>query len=118
MSEYSYDADLAGLYYNFGSHNTCITVTLQGYNDKLHVLAHHLFQKARNLQVDPERLHVKKQELIRDWENFFLDQPYRMSDYYTRYLMTEKQFLLTEKLAEVVCESFRFFAAPTLRFIL
>ena len=35
-----------------------------------------------------------------------MSQPYRISDYYARYVMTEKQFLILDKLAELPCESF------------
>ena len=60
LTEYSYDADLAGLTYQFAAHNLGLFVTLSGYNDKLNVLAKVVFEKARNLTVSPERLHVVK----------------------------------------------------------
>ena len=60
MTEFAYDADLAGLNYNFASHNLGIYCTLNGYNDKLDVLAKVVFDKARNLVITPERLHVVK----------------------------------------------------------
>ncbi|KAH8099586.1 Metalloenzyme, LuxS/M16 peptidase-like protein [Cristinia sonorae] len=101
LTEYSYDADLAGLNYNFGSYTPGVFITLNGYNDKLHVLAHHVFNKARTLQVKLDRLSLKKEELKRDWENFFLDQPVRVSDYLARYLLAEKDWTLVEKLAEL-----------------
>lgn len=75
--------------------------TLSGYNDKLHILARDVFEKARNLVVNPERLNAKKQEVKRDWENFFLEQSFRISDYFTRYLLTHKQWTLKEKLEEI-----------------
>ncbi|TCD63541.1 Insulinase (Peptidase M16) [Steccherinum ochraceum] len=101
LTEFSYDADLAGLSYNFGQHSLGVFVTLSGYNDKLHVLAHHVFEKAKNLQVKADRLNLKKEELRRDWENFFLDQPYRISDYFSRHILTETDFTLMEKLEEL-----------------
>lgn len=101
LTEYSYDADLAGLTYQFSSHNLGIYCTLSGYNDKLDVLAKVVFEKARNLVIKPDRLHVVKASITRDWQNFFMNQPYRVSDYCARYLMTEKQWLLHEKLAEI-----------------
>ena len=101
LTEYSYDADLAGLSYSFASHNLGVFVTLNGYNDKIHVLAKDILEKARRLTVDPERLNTKKQELKRDWENFFFEQSYRLSDYYARYALTEKHWLLQEKLPEI-----------------
>ncbi|EMD38222.1 hypothetical protein CERSUDRAFT_82469 [Gelatoporia subvermispora B] len=101
LTEYTYDADLAGLSYNFASQMLGLYVTLTGYNDKLHVLAHHVLERARSLQIVPERLQVMKDQAKRDWENFFLGQPYRLSDYYGRYLMAEKQWTVDEKLAEL-----------------
>ena len=60
LTEYSYDADLAGLTYQFGSHNLGVYCTVSGYNDKLGVLAKVIFEGARNLVVTQERLHVVK----------------------------------------------------------
>lgn len=106
LTEFAYDADLAGLNYNFAAHNMGVFATLSGYNDKLHVLAKDVFEKARNLTVNPERLNAKKQEVKRDWENFFLEQPFRISDYFARYVLTERQWTLKEKLEEISSTSF------------
>ena len=46
--------------YQFASHNLGLYVTLSGYNDKLDVLAKVVLEKARDLIVTPERLHVVK----------------------------------------------------------
>lgn len=40
----------------------------------------------------------------REYENFFLGQPYRLSDYYTRYLLTEREWTMSELLEEVSSE--------------
>ena len=104
LTEFSYDADLAGLNYNFGQQNLGVFVTLNGYNDKLRVLAHHVFEKAKTLQVKLDRLNLKKEEMRRDWENFFLDQPVRISDHLAKYLFTDQDFTLVEKLAELASE--------------
>ena len=109
LTEFSYDADLAGLNYSFAAHNTGVFATLHGYNDKLHVLAKDVFQSARALKVNPERLNAKKQEVKRDWENFFLEQPFRISDYFARYLMIQRQWTLQEKLAEISSKCCLFF---------
>ncbi|KAI0672916.1 insulin-degrading enzyme [Trametes maxima] len=101
LTEFAYDADLAGLSYNFGGHAPGLYVTLSGYNDKLHILAKDVFERARNLKVDPERLEVMKDQAKREYENFFLGQPYRLSDYYARYLLTEREWTVSELLEEV-----------------
>jgi insulysin len=40
----------------------------------------------------------------RDYENFFLGQSYQLSDYYARYIMSEKQWTILEKLQVLDCE--------------
>jgi insulysin len=55
----------------------------------------------RNLQVREDRLAVFKEKVKRDWENFFMDQGYRLSDYYTRYMLTHNTWTITEKLQEI-----------------
>ncbi|OJT08672.1 Insulin-degrading enzyme [Trametes pubescens] len=101
LTEFAYDADLAGLSYNFGGHSLGLYVTLSGYNDKLHVLAKDVLERAKALKVKPERLAVMKDQAKREYENFFLGQPYRLSDYYTRYLLTEREWTMSELLEEV-----------------
>ncbi|KAH7911404.1 Metalloenzyme, LuxS/M16 peptidase-like protein [Hygrophoropsis aurantiaca] len=101
LTEHSYDADLAGLSYNFGSHSLGLSVMLMGYNDKLSLLARHVVETVKNLQVRPERLEIMKEQIKRDWSNFFLSQSYRLSDYYGRYMLTEQQWTLEEKLPQV-----------------
>jgi secreted Zn-dependent insulinase-like peptidase len=63
LAEFSYDADLAGLQYTFASHSLGLWVTLSGYNDKLPVLAHHVLEKIKDIEVDPERLRVMKEQV-------------------------------------------------------
>ncbi|THU88604.1 hypothetical protein K435DRAFT_679530 [Dendrothele bispora CBS 962.96] len=101
LTEFSYDADLAGLAYNFVAHTKGLYVTLQGYNDKMAVLVEEVLAKAKKLVVDPERLTVIKEENKKNWENFFLGQSYQLSDYYGRYTMTEQQWTIDEYLKEL-----------------
>ena len=63
LTEFAYDADLAGLSYYFGGHSLGLYMTLNGYNDKLHVLAKHVLERARNLKVSPDRLEVMKDQV-------------------------------------------------------
>ena len=60
LTEFAYDAELAGLQYGFNAHNLGIYMVLSGYNDKVHVLAEDIFKKARNLIIKPEELQVVK----------------------------------------------------------
>ncbi|EJD02250.1 uncharacterized protein FOMMEDRAFT_109506 [Fomitiporia mediterranea MF3/22] len=101
LTEFSYDASLAGLDYNFGSTALGLYINLSGYNDKLHVLAQHVLKKAKNLEIKEDRLAVMKEKAKRGWENFFLGQSWNLSEYYGKYLLSGHQFTVTEKLAEI-----------------
>ncbi|KAI9069108.1 insulin-degrading enzyme [Trametes sanguinea] len=101
LTEFAYDADLAGLSYYFGAHSLGLYVTLNGYNDKLHVLAKHVLERVRNHTVNSDRLEVMKDQAKREYENFFLGQPYRLSDYYARYMLTEREWTMSELLEEI-----------------
>ena len=63
LTEFAYDADLAGLAYNFSHQSLGLYVALSGYNDKLHVLAKTVLERAKNLKVDPDRLEVMKDQV-------------------------------------------------------
>lgn len=63
VNEFGYDAELAGLGYDIGNWNLGISATFYGYNDKLPVLAQHILERARTLEVKPERLHVFKEQV-------------------------------------------------------
>lgn len=60
LTEFAYDADLAGLQYSFGSHALGVYLSMNGYNDKLLVLAKVVFERVKNLKIKPERLAVLK----------------------------------------------------------
>lgn len=65
MTEFAYDADLAGLSYNFSAQMLGVSVVLSGYNDKLHVLARDIFERVRNVQLRADRLEVMKDQVRR-----------------------------------------------------
>lgn len=49
---------MAGLSYTFDSQADGILLTIDGYNDKLGVLAKVVFEKMRTLQVDKKRFDI------------------------------------------------------------
>jgi insulysin len=102
LTEFAYDAELAGLEYGFASHSLGIFITLSGYNDKLPVLARDVLDRAKNIKVLPERLAIAKERVKRDWHNFFLGRSDRISDYFARHLITHEQWTIEEKLAVVL----------------
>lgn len=63
LTEFSYDADLAGLSYNYGAHSFGTQLVIGGYNDKLTVLLRHVFEKIKGLKVEQDRLNVMKEQV-------------------------------------------------------
>ena len=63
LTEFSYDADLAGLSYNYASHSFGTNLVVGGYNDKLPVLLRHVFEKIKDLKVEQDRLNVMKEQV-------------------------------------------------------
>ena len=64
LTEFAYDADLAGLSYGFSPHSLGTIVSVSGYNDKLHVLAKHVLDKVKGIQVKADRLEIVKEQVL------------------------------------------------------
>lgn len=99
MIEYSYDADLAGLSYRLDTQSDGIIMLIDGYNDKLPVLAKVVLEKMATLQIDPKRFELVKDQIRRQYINFNMASPQQLSAYYGSYLLIEKSYLPAEKLA-------------------
>lgn len=63
LTEFAYDADLAGLTYNLFGHSTGIYVSMSGYNDRLVVLAQQILERIKNLKVDEQKLAAMKEQV-------------------------------------------------------
>jgi len=90
MSEYSYDADLAGLSYKLDTQADGIIMHIDGYNDKLSVLAKVVLEKMLDLKVDPQRFEIIKDQLRRRFQNFDLAAPSGHTAYWMTYLIQNK----------------------------
>lgn len=101
LTEYAYDAEVAGLSYNIENQLEGMLLAMGGYNDKLPVLLEKVIQKMRNFQVDAERFRLLKDQLRRSYKNFSLEPPYQHALYYLSYLTQDKMWTNAEKLAEL-----------------
>ncbi|KAI0093889.1 insulin-degrading enzyme [Irpex rosettiformis] len=101
LTEFAYDAELTSLNYGFAGTDLGLNVTITGYNDKLHLFAQTVFERARKLVVTQERLNVIKASLKRDWENAFMEQPSNLADSFMTDLLAEKRWPLRERLNEI-----------------
>lgn len=98
MSEYSYDADLAGLTYKLETQSDGVLLTIDGYNDKLSVLAKVVLEKIAGLEINPQRFEIFKDQLKRGLGNFDLAAPSGLASYYTTYVTQNKAHLPQTKL--------------------
>lgn len=90
MSEYSYDADLAGLSYKLDTQADGIIMHIDGYNDKLYVLTKVVLEKMLDLKVNPQRFEIIKDQNRRKFENFNLAAPSALTTYWMTYLIQNK----------------------------
>src|SRR5579859_3431160 len=97
LNEFSYDADVAGLGYSLTRDADGLFLAAYGFNDKLHVLLAKLVQGMRNHVVKQERFAVIKDSLLRQLQNWKLNAPYDHAMYYTKYLLTSRQWTNEEK---------------------
>lgn len=101
LAEYTYDAELAGLAYHVTAHSLGMTLSLKGYNDKLPELAKYVVRALKNLVPTQDRLDVMKEKLKREWDNFFMNQSYQLSDYYGRHMLAHQTWTVQELLEEL-----------------
>jgi len=63
FSGYSYEANLAGLYYNFIANSQGLYLSFSGFNDKLHLLLSGVLEKITTFKVDPQRFNLIKEKV-------------------------------------------------------
>lgn len=118
LSEYSYNADLAGLEYAISHHNVGLDVDVSGYNDKMSVLLEKVLVSMRDLEVKDERFDVIKERIERGLRNFEYSEPYRQIQTYARWLVNDRgwtTFQLLEELPAVTAQDVREFFPQILK---
>lgn len=101
LHEYSYDAEIAGLYYSLSPNMLGFDLEVGGYNDKMSVLLSKVLHAMRDLEVKEGRWEVLKERLIRAYKNWEFGTPYQMVPEFMRWMLSEKKWLNDEVLAEM-----------------
>lgn len=101
LSEYSYDAEISGLDYSFGSSMSGLCIHIDGYNDKMPVLLEKVLTTMKELKVRKDRFDVIKERLQRSYKNWEFQQPFHMVSSFTRWLGAEKLFINDEYAPEL-----------------
>ena len=100
LSEYSYDAEIAGLEYELGDYSVGIGIDVNGYNDKISVLLEKLLITMRDLEVKPDRFSIVKERILRGYRNWDFQQPYHQVGQYITWLSSDKVWINEQYLAE------------------
>ncbi|XP_034408413.1 insulin-degrading enzyme-like [Cyclopterus lumpus] len=103
LSEYAFAAVLAGLYY--GLQNTVYGMSLfvEGYSDKQHILLKKIVEKMANFEIDETRFDIIKEAYTRSLNNFRAEQPHQHAMYYLSVVMAEVSWT-NEELKEVIID--------------
>ncbi|CAE6451275.1 unnamed protein product [Rhizoctonia solani] len=101
LTEFTYDAELAGMKYSIMCDGASIVVISEGYNDKLSVLLKYVLEKVKSITITQDRVTVIAEQLQQEIENFYLTQPYTLSNYYADYFLQERGWTPRQKLAEL-----------------
>ena len=118
LTEYTYDAELAGLQYSVSNHPQGFDVVVSGYNDKMSVLLEKVLVSMRDLKIRDERFDIIKERMIRSFKNFDYQDPYRQIATYSRWLNSERGwavFELLEELYSITADDVRNFFPQILR---
>ncbi|XP_039761918.1 insulin-degrading enzyme [Pararge aegeria] len=81
LQQFAYAAELAGLRWSVGNAKYGLSITIDGYDDKLHVLLEKLIEHIVGFKADPQRFAIMKESHIRAIKNFEAEQPYQHAVY-------------------------------------
>jgi insulysin len=101
LTEFSYDADLAGLSYSLYKHVRGFTARVSGYDDKQTVLVERIVDALRHPKIADDRFEIAKENLIRGLHNARKDSPYRLAIGEVHLLLTEPSWSEEQLLAAI-----------------
>ncbi|XP_023246945.1 insulin-degrading enzyme-like [Copidosoma floridanum] len=98
LNEYAYDAGLAGLKWELSNSKHGMSLSLTGYDHKLHTLLDKILERMVNFEVDEKRFEIWRENYIRSLKNFEAEQPYQHAAYYLAVLLSEHVWVKNELL--------------------
>jgi insulysin len=101
LTEYAYDAELAGIGYSVSASMLGIDVNIHGYNDKMSVLLEKVLITMRDLEIRPDRFEVIKEKMTRQYKNWGFQQPYYQVGDFSRWLVNENAWINPQYAAEL-----------------
>lgn len=101
LTEFSYDAELAGLKYHLSSPREGVQIKISGYSDKFSVLLAKISHVLVHLNVSSDRFREIKQHFKENLLNWSFHQPSDHAAFYVSYLLQDNIWHNDEKLAVI-----------------
>ncbi|KAK0161382.1 hypothetical protein PV327_009858 [Microctonus hyperodae] len=98
LTEYTYNASLAGLSWEFTTGKYGVILVIGGYHDKNQIFLRKIMDKMVNFTIDKQRFNILKENYIRSLKNFEAEQPYQHAVYYLAVLLAEQVWTKDELL--------------------
>ena len=99
LSEFGYDAELAGMSYSASGTIHGIDFSVNGYNEKIAELMYAIVNRMVTMQIDPVRFPLIKDQYVRSLKSFETAQPTQLASREFSEMMQEKTYTHAEKLA-------------------
>ncbi|KXS93872.1 hypothetical protein AC578_9026 [Pseudocercospora eumusae] len=118
LTEYAYDAELAGLDYMVYRSPGRLELSVSGYNDKMHVLLEKVLIALRDHEVKEDRFEIIKERALRNFKNSEYADPFRQIHRFSQWIARDKhwtQLDYIEELPSVTIEDVRRFGKECLR---
>ncbi|MDH3690151.1 MAG: insulinase family protein [Gammaproteobacteria bacterium] len=99
LSEFAYPALLAGLEYEIYKHIRGFTVKISGFDDKQEILLKRILKGLQNVEINPRKFLIFKEELRRSLRNTNQNRPYIQNMHEIRDLLLDPNWSDEERLA-------------------
>ncbi len=96
LTEFSYDADIAGLHYDLSNTQSGISLMVQGYNHKLRILLETILKRIKDFTIKEERFPLILDSVKRSFYNFDKEQPYQHAMYAVSCLLEHPRWHVRE----------------------
>ena len=99
LTEYLYDAKLAGLVFDILQNEVGYTLQFFGYNHKMGCFIKRVLERLASYKIDPHRFAIQKERFER-WLKSYKTQPlYKLVNYYNGLMIYEDTFTYEERIA-------------------
>lgn len=98
LIEFSYYAELAGLEYSLENTTDGMTLSLNGFNEKMYLLLEKIIEKMKSAHFNEHQFKRMKERAAKQYKNWFMDSPHSHAMYFMTLMTQEKLYTTQEKI--------------------